>query len=99
MNPRVHTPGGTSGRAVPVPADLIALLDQTEKRLNALAAENPLAALRATVILESLAKQAATDAAISIDTPDGPTWDTIAQGLGISEQTARSRLTRYTLGR
>ncbi|MFD4947863.1 hypothetical protein ACFWNT_36445 [Streptomyces sp. NPDC058409] len=41
----------------------------------------------------------ATDASFSVDTADGPQWDTIAQALGISEQAARSRLTHYALRR
>ncbi|MER5853105.1 hypothetical protein ABT126_40695 [Streptomyces sp. NPDC002012] len=41
----------------------------------------------------------ATDAAFSVDTVDGPQWDTVAQALGISEQAARSRLTHYALRR
>ncbi|MFI9630210.1 hypothetical protein [Streptomyces sp. NPDC052042] len=86
-------------RTAPVPAELLALLDQAEKRLPNLAAENPLAALRAVATLERLIRQAAGDAALSLDTPNGPSWDTIGQALGISAETARSRLTRYALGR
>ncbi|MFI5751395.1 hypothetical protein ACIBBE_37090 [Streptomyces sp. NPDC051644] len=48
---------------------------------------------------ERLTERAATDTAFSIDTADGPQWDTVAQALGISEQAARSRLTRYALRR
>ncbi|MFE4799312.1 hypothetical protein ACFRFL_30685 [Streptomyces sp. NPDC056708] len=86
-------------RTVPVPADLTALLDQVETRLTALVADEPLAALRAVAALERLTEWVATDAAFSVDTVDGPRWDTVAQALGISEQAARSRLTRYALRR
>ncbi|MFE7402234.1 hypothetical protein [Streptomyces sp. NPDC057557] len=88
-----------TARAVPVPADLTALLDQVEERLVALVADDPMAALRAVATLQSLTERVATDAAFSVDTADGPRWDTVAQALGISEQAARSRLTRYALRR
>ncbi|MFE3905389.1 hypothetical protein ACFXPY_35145 [Streptomyces sp. NPDC059153] len=84
---------------MPVPADLTALLDQVEERLVALVADDPMAALRAVAALQRLTERVATDAAFSVDTVDGPRWDTVAQALGISEQAARSRLTRYALRR
>ncbi|MFF1916786.1 hypothetical protein ACFVYE_35535 [Streptomyces sp. NPDC058239] len=84
---------------MPVPADLTALLDQVEERLTALVADEPLAALRAVAALKRLTERVATDASFSVDTADGPQWDTIAQALGISEQAARSRLTHYALRR
>ncbi|MFI9630532.1 hypothetical protein [Streptomyces sp. NPDC052042] len=86
-------------RTTPVPTELLALLDQAEKHLTTLADENPLAALRAVATLERLTRQTASEAAFSLDTPDGPSWDTVGQALGISEESARSRLTRYALGR
>ncbi|WP_405681856.1 hypothetical protein [Streptomyces sp. NBC_00057] len=86
-------------RTVPVPADLTVLLDQVEKRLTDLVADEPLAALRAVAVLERLTERVATDAAFSVDTVDGPQWGTVAQVLGISEQAARSRLTHYALRR
>ncbi|MGW3168410.1 hypothetical protein ACWC9Q_37865 [Streptomyces sp. NPDC001142] len=86
-------------RTVPVPTELLALLDQAEKHLTTLATENPLAALRAVATLERLTRQTASEAAFNLDTPNGPSWNTISQALGTSEETARSRLTRYALGR
>jgi hypothetical protein len=49
--------------------------------------------------VQRLTERVATDAALSVDTVDGPRWDTIAQALGVSEQAARSRLTHYALRR
>lgn len=83
-------------RTVPVPADLAALIDQLDRRLTTLVSEEPLAALRAAAVLERLAATTATDAALRIDPPDAQ-WETVARALGISEQAARARLTRYAL--
>ncbi|MFJ8858147.1 hypothetical protein ACIRD8_06885 [Streptomyces sp. NPDC102451] len=88
-----------TSRTVPVPADLTALLDQIEARLTSLVADEPLAALRAAAALERLTRRVATDAAFSFDTGDGPEWGAVAQALGVSEKTARSRVTRYVLRR
>ncbi|WP_335934901.1 hypothetical protein [Streptomyces sp. PTD5-9] len=86
-------------QAVPLPAELLTLLDQAEQHLTALADERPTAALRAAAALERLTQRAGNAAAFAIDTPEGPAWEAIARDLGISERTARSRLTRYVLGR
>ncbi|WP_406500193.1 hypothetical protein OG936_37555 [Streptomyces sp. NBC_00846] len=67
--------------------------------VDAVTADEPLAALRAVTALGRLTARVATDATFSIDTTDGPQWDTVAQALGVSEQAARSRLTRYALRR
>ncbi|MFS0696729.1 hypothetical protein [Streptomyces nitrosporeus] len=83
-------------RAVPVPADLATLIEQLGRQLTTLASEEPLAALRAATVLERLAATTATGAALRID-PDDAEWETIARALGVSEQTARARLTRYAL--
>lgn len=86
-------------RAVPVPADVNALLDQLETRFTVLIEDEPLAALRAAATLERLTQRLAADAVYNVDGVDGPEWDTVAQGLGVSRRTARSRLTRYALRR
>ncbi|MFJ8753106.1 hypothetical protein ACIREO_27780 [Streptomyces sp. NPDC102441] len=88
-----------TSRTVPVPVELTALLDQVEARLTTLAADEPLAALRAAAALERLTQLVTTDVAFRIDTADGPRWDTVAKALGVSEKTARSRLTRRALRR
>ncbi|MEU2674092.1 hypothetical protein ABZ622_35580 [Streptomyces sp. NPDC007164] len=87
------------GRTVSLSADLVALLDQVETRLTALTADEPLAAIRAAATLERMTRRAAADAAYNLDTVDGPDWDSVAQALGVSRQTARSRLTHYALRR
>ncbi|MFG3531006.1 hypothetical protein ACGF8B_30350 [Streptomyces sp. NPDC047917] len=86
-------------RAVPLPVDLAALLDQVETRLTAPAADQPLAAIRAAATLERMTRRAAAAAAYSLDTVDGPDWDGVAMALGVGRRTARSRLTRYALRR
>ncbi|MEU1090240.1 hypothetical protein ABZ401_26055 [Streptomyces sp. NPDC005892] len=65
-----------------------------EGHLTALVAEQSLVALRAVAVLEHLAAGEATRAAPHIDPADAP-WETVAQALGISGQTARARITRY----
>ncbi|MEE1769363.1 hypothetical protein PUR34_14695 [Streptomyces sp. JV185] len=86
-------------RAAAVPEDLTALLDRLETRLTVLTADEPLAALRAAATLERLTQRMAADTVCHVDGVDGPQWDIIAQALGVSRQTARSRLTRYALRR
>lgn len=44
-------------------------------------------------------QRVAEDAVYSLDTVDGPEWDTVALALGVSRRAARSRLTRYVLRR
>ncbi|MFE4693300.1 hypothetical protein ACFRH6_25055 [Streptomyces sp. NPDC056749] len=88
-----------TSRTAPLPVDLTALLDQVETRLDALVADEPLAALRAAAALERLSRRMATDAAFCIDADGGPGWDGVAQALGISERAARSRMTRHVLRR
>ncbi|WP_405708369.1 MULTISPECIES: hypothetical protein [unclassified Streptomyces] len=79
--------------------DLTALLDQVETRLTTLIADEPLAAIRAAAPLERMTQRVAADAVYNLATVDGPEWDTVAQALGVSRRTARSRLTRYVLRR
>ncbi|WP_406252012.1 hypothetical protein OH786_01335 [Streptomyces atratus] len=86
-------------RAVSVPEDLTALLDRLETRLTVLTEDEPLAALRAAATLERLTQRLAADAVCNVDGLDGPQWDTVAQALGVSRRTARSRPTRYALRR
>ncbi|MCX5112687.1 hypothetical protein OOK13_30345 [Streptomyces sp. NBC_00378] len=86
-------------RTVSLPVDLTALLDQVETRLTALITDEPLAAIRAAATLERMTQRVAEDAVYSLDTADGPEWDTVAQALGVSRRGARSRLTRYVLRR
>ncbi|WP_346776799.1 hypothetical protein [Streptomyces sp. HNM0574] len=82
------------GRSVPLPAGLEALLQQTEERLTALAEEAPLAALRAVALLEGATSRIARDAAGAVRA-DGLSWESVGQGLGLTEQEARARLGAY----
>lgn len=81
-------------RTVPVPEDVTALLAQLRTRLDALATDAPLAALRAVAALEYPVAEAARTAACNARADDQP-WDTIATALGLTEPDTRTRLHRY----
>lgn len=86
----------TEARAVPVPEELAALIDQLDERLVQLAADEPLAALRAVARLKHvLAETGASAAARALH--DSESGRLIGPGLGLPEADARSRLRRYTL--
>ncbi|MGW0940177.1 hypothetical protein [Streptomyces sp. NPDC002666] len=77
-------------RTVPVPEDVTAFVAQLRTRLDTLATDAPLAALRAVAALEYPIAEAARNAR----TDDQP-WDTIATALGLTEPDTRTRLHRY----
>ncbi|MFJ7631034.1 hypothetical protein ACIQZN_31625 [Streptomyces sp. NPDC097595] len=81
-------------RAVPIPHDAAALSDQLRQRLDALASDAPLAALRLVAVLESSIAEAGAVAARIARADDQP-WDTIATALGVTNSEARTRLHRY----
>ncbi|MYW08605.1 hypothetical protein GT034_09665 [Streptomyces sp. SID2563] len=81
-------------RAVPIPEDAAALLDQLRQRLDALASDAPLAALRLVAVLECSIAEAGAVAAHMARTGD-QSWDAIATALSITDSEARSRLHRY----
>lgn len=83
-------------RAVPVPEDLAALLAQVDRRLNALASDAPLAALRAIATLERIVTDAGRTAALYAETDD-TAGGSLGPGLGLPERDARARLLQYTL--
>ncbi|MGW6202525.1 hypothetical protein ACWF9B_02550 [Streptomyces sp. NPDC055089] len=85
-------------RAVPVPEDLAALLAQVDQRLNALASDAPLAALRAIAALERIVAEAGRTAAFHAEADD-PAGNAFGPGLGLPERDARARLLRYTTRR
>ncbi|WP_327713241.1 hypothetical protein OG912_38635 (plasmid) [Streptomyces sp. NBC_00464] len=85
-------------RAIPIPEDLVALLDQVEQRLDSLVDDAPLAALRAISRLERVVADAARTAAFHAEA-DRQERSTIGPGLGLPEHEARQRLLRYTLSR
>ncbi|MFE7106783.1 hypothetical protein ACFU98_09605 [Streptomyces sp. NPDC057575] len=100
-NPYLHDTSGSEGdwdahindvqaRAVPLPVDLITLLDQAETRLTVLIADEPLAAIRVAATLERMTQRVAEDAVYSLDTVDGPEWGAVALALGVSRRAARS---------
>ncbi|MET7345576.1 hypothetical protein ACIOEZ_16565 [Streptomyces sp. NPDC087866] len=84
-------------RAVPIPEDVTALLTQLRTRLGVLADDAPLAALRILTVLEHPLAETA-EAATFAAQADGQSWDTIATGLGLTAQDARTRLHRYARG-
>ncbi|MFE6977216.1 hypothetical protein [Streptomyces sp. NPDC057682] len=86
----------TEARAVPVPEELADLIDQLDERLIQLAADEPLAALRAVARLKHVLDEAGAGAAARA-LHDSETGRLIGPGLGLPEADARSRLRRYTL--
>ncbi len=85
-------------RTVPLPTELVALLDQLDSQLNNLADEAPLAALKGVATLESMVKRVAASAATNAEA-DAHTGEELAQALGVSPSDAESRLLRYLLTR
>ncbi|MBT2443926.1 hypothetical protein J7E93_28290 [Streptomyces sp. ISL-36] len=83
-------------RTVPLPADVTDLLDQLRGRLEHLADDAPLAALRAVHELETIIGAIGPSAAFLALREDEIPWDRIAEGLGATEKDARTRLFRYS---
>ncbi|GAA3011533.1 hypothetical protein JCM13580A_62500 [Streptomyces drozdowiczii] len=81
-------------QAVPVPEDIAGLLARRRERLDVLADDAPLAALRIVAALEHVTAETATVAAYAVRA-DEQSWDTNATGLGLTEDDARTRLHRY----
>ncbi|MGZ2362385.1 hypothetical protein LRE75_38015 [Streptomyces sp. 372A] len=81
-------------RSVPVPEDVSDLHIRLRQRLDVLAVDAPLAALRLVALLESSIAEAGAVAAYAAR-GDDQSWDTIATGLGLTESEARTRLHRY----
>ncbi|MGW2476877.1 hypothetical protein [Streptomyces sp. NPDC001665] len=81
-------------RSVPVTEDVADLLARLRERLDGLAGDAPLAALRIVAALESTIAEAGAVAAHSARA-DAQSWGTIATGLGLTESEARTRLHRY----
>jgi hypothetical protein len=77
-----------------VPEDVAGLLGRMRERLDVLADDAPLAALRIVAALEHVTAETATVAAYAVRA-DELSWDTIATGLGLTEEDARTRLHRY----
>ncbi|MFE7623023.1 hypothetical protein [Streptomyces sp. NPDC057509] len=78
----------------PIPEDVAALLTQLRTRLDTLALDAPLAALRIVSALEYPVGEAARTAAYTARSDDRP-WDAIATALGLTEAEARTRIHRY----
>lgn len=83
-------------QTVPLPDELADLMDQLEEQLTLFAERAPVAALKAVAALERLTGHIGRDAAFAAQADD-LSWETIGKALGISPDTARSRLTRYLL--
>ncbi|QMU71608.1 hypothetical protein [Streptacidiphilus sp. P02-A3a] len=81
-------------RTVPLPDDLTDLLRRLDERLTDLAADAPVAALRAVGELERIAERVGVDAAHNVAV-DGVPWETLATALGLTENDARARVSRY----
>ncbi|WP_285566738.1 hypothetical protein [Streptomyces sp. RTGN2] len=88
--------GEVEAPAVPIPGDVAALLVQVDERLNALAFDAPLAALRVIATLERIVTEAGGTAAFHAEADD-PVGSALGPGLGLPDRDARARLLRYTL--
>ncbi|WP_329467987.1 hypothetical protein [Streptomyces sp. NBC_01431] len=85
-------------RTLPLPADLADLLDMLAERLDNLAFDAPLAALKAVAAVERVTHRISHAAAHNVLTEqsaDEASWEEIGRALGLTEKDARSRLTRY----
>ncbi|MEU4729583.1 hypothetical protein [Streptomyces sp. NPDC023588] len=80
--------------AVQLPEDLTALLTALVRRLNGLAAEEPLVALKALADLRYVIAQVGQDAADELTAGDVPI-EQVATALGTSEAAARNYLSSY----
>ncbi|WP_371790321.1 hypothetical protein OG285_05485 [Streptomyces sp. NBC_01471] len=81
-------------RSTPLPAGLVALLDQVGEQLDALVTDAPLAALKAVAALERITRDAGEMAAHYVEA-DAVSDETLAAALGLTEKDARSRLFHY----
>ncbi|MFJ2273914.1 hypothetical protein ACIOEZ_06950 [Streptomyces sp. NPDC087866] len=81
-------------RAVPVPEDVTALLGRLRERLDDLADDAPLAALRVVAALEHTTADVAEAATYTVRADQQP-WEVIATGLGTAVSEARTRLHGY----
>ncbi|MFB7747327.1 hypothetical protein [Streptomyces sp. NPDC056132] len=80
--------------AVQLPAELIDLFTDLVRRLDGLAAEEPLVALKALADLRSIVAQAGEEATNEITASDVPI-EAVATALGTSEAAARTYLSSY----
>ncbi|MFJ3975933.1 hypothetical protein [Streptomyces sp. NPDC090021] len=80
--------------AVPLPAELTGILTELVGRLDGLAAEEPLVALKALADLRHVIAEVGQDAAYEIAAQQVPIEE-IATGLGTSETAARTYLNSY----
>jgi hypothetical protein len=90
----------TDARSVPLPAGVTALLERVREELGDLAADDPLAALKAVAVLERTTGEAAWQAARTVEEDaevEALSWPAVATALGLTEQDARARVDRYTL--
>ncbi|MFJ4338498.1 hypothetical protein [Streptomyces sp. NPDC088915] len=83
-----------AARTVPLPEDVTGLLNQLCERLSEIDDKNPLAALRVVGELEAMAASTGPYVARRIAFDD-VSDEAVAEGLGITEDKARSRLIRY----
>ncbi|MFE0777785.1 hypothetical protein [Streptomyces sp. NPDC058861] len=83
-----------AARMVPLPEDVTGLLNQLRERLSEIDDKNPLAALRVVGELEAMASSTGPYVARRIAFED-VSAEAVAEGLGITEDKARSRLSRY----
>jgi hypothetical protein len=81
-------------RTVPIPKDVEDLLERVDERLAALAADSPLAALRAVAAVGRIVKRSGWDAACGVDPGETP-WEEISKALGLTEQAVKSQMRSY----
>ncbi|MCF1512520.1 hypothetical protein [Streptomyces glomeratus] len=83
-------------QAIPVPADVTAVMDQLQAHLAPLAEQAPLAALRAVTQLERMACAVGREAAYAVEDEAVPA-ETIGTALGLSPAKSHSRVTSNLL--
>ncbi|MEV5877312.1 hypothetical protein AB0L75_24365 [Streptomyces sp. NPDC052101] len=82
-------------RSVPLPEDVTDLVGRLDERLNSLADQAPLAALKVVAALERIAENVGRRAASDVQA-DELSWETVAKALGLTEDDARARLFHYS---
>lgn len=85
-----------TARCIPLPTAVEELLNAASSQLSALAADAPLAALRALAALEPTLERIGQEATWNIQADD-TSWQAVGTALGLPERDARSRLYRYGL--
>ncbi|PRH76106.1 hypothetical protein C6N75_27395 [Streptomyces solincola] len=81
-------------RTVPLPEELAELLARLDERLEAVADQAPVAALKAVAAVERMTSRISREAAWAVE-EDGLSWEAVGTALGLTAEDARSRLADY----